>query len=269
MRGTSRDSLARAEERVEPLLGAVDGVALGEELFAVARLLDSSAALRRALTDPSADPQAKAGLAGRLLTGKTSSETSELVSGLARDRWSEARDLADAVEQVGVVAVLGSAERDGALDAVEDELFRFGRMVEGDRGLASALSDRALPTERKAGLVNRLLEGKVQRHTLALARQAAAHPRGRSLTAVLDAVGKKAAQRRQRLVASVTAALPLTAQQRERLAQVLQRVYGRTMWLNVDVDPEVIGGLRIQVGDEVIDASVLNRLDEARRRLAG
>lgn len=272
MRGTSRSSLAAAEERLEPLLGTLDSdaaVTVGTELFAVARLLDSSGTLRRALTDPSRPGQDKAALADRLLTGKVSDATRSLVAGLARDRWSEARDLADAAEHLGVVAVLAAAERDGVLDAVEDELFRFGRVVEGNRALGQALGDRAVPGERKAELVERLLAGKAQPHTLVLAQQAAAHPRGRTLTASLDDMGKVAARRRERTVATVTAAVPLTENQRARLARVLERIYGGTMWLNVDVDPGLVGGLRVQVGDEVIDASVLSRLDDARRRLAG
>lgn len=269
MRGTSRNSLAAAEDRVEPLLRTVDGVAVGAELFAVARLLDSSGSLRRALTDPSREGQTKSDLADRLLQDRTSAATTALVAGLARDRWSEARDLADAVEYLGSVAVLSAAEQDGVLDAVEDELFRFGRVVEGNRELSRALSDPAVSAERKSELLRQLLGEKVQRHTLVLAEQAAVHPRGRRLTDALEAFGRTASRRRERLVATVTAAVPLTEQQRERLSRALQRIYGKPIWTNLDVDPEVLGGLRIQVGDEIIDASVVSRLDEARRRLAG
>jgi F-type H+-transporting ATPase subunit delta len=272
MRGTSRASLRDAEERIEPLLTGLDptaGIDLGGELFSVAALLDSSGALRRALTDPSRESQAKADLVGRILTGKASSTGVDVIAGLARARWSEARDLGDALEHLGAVATLAAAEREGALDAVEDELFRFGRLVEGNRELSATFSDRALPAERKGALVDRLLDGKVHRATLVLVRQAATHPRGRRLPEILADFGQIAARRRQRLVATVTVATPLTVAQRQRLTEVLQRVYESTIWLNVDVDPEVVGGLRIQIGDEVIDASVLSRLDEARRRLAG
>lgn len=269
MQGISRASLAAATERVEPLLGGADAARLGEDLFAVAAVLDSSAGLRRALTDPSRDGDAKAGLVGRLLDGKVSEGCVDLVSGMARDRWSRARDLADACEELGAVAVLGSAEEAGDLDAVEDELFRYGRVVAANRDLRSALGDRSRSAADKAELVETLLEGKVRPQTLLLARQASTAPRGRRVDDVLESFGEAAAHRRQRLVARVTAAVPLTSSQRDRLVQVLQRVYERTMHLDVDVDPELIGGLRVQVGDEVIDASVLSRLDEARRRLAG
>lgn len=269
MQGISRASLAAARDRVEPLLDAADSAQLGEELFAVAAVLDSSAGLRRAMTDPSRDGDAKASLVGRLLDGKVGADCVDLVSGMVRDRWSRARDLADACEELGALAVLGSAEAAGDLDAVEDELFRYGRVIEGNRELRSALGDRSRSSAHKAALVEDLLAGKVRPQTLVLARQASASPRGRRVGDVLESFGEAAASRRERLVARVTAAAPLTSSQRDRLAQVLTRVYERTMHLDVDVDPELIGGLRVQVADEVIDASVLSRLDEARRRLAG
>jgi F-type H+-transporting ATPase subunit delta len=271
MRGSSRASLAAAEERLEPLLDApsTDGVALGSELFAVADLLDSSASLRRALTDPSREGQGKADLLGRLLDGKVSPPVVDVVGGLVRGRWSQGRDLADAVEHLATNAVLAAAERDGELDALEDQLFRFGRIVDADRALASALSDRALPAPRKAALADRLLSDRVTTASLTLATRFAAHPRGRTLDAALADVLAIAARRKERLVATVTAAVPLTEQQRDRLGRLLQRIYQRPVRLNVDVDPELLGGLRVAIGDEVIDASVLSRLDEARRRLTG
>ena len=269
MQGSSRGSMAAATERVEPLLSGSDAARLGEELFAVAALLDSSAGLRRALTDPSREADAKAALVGRLLDEKVSVDCAALVAGMARDRWSTSRDLADACEHLGALAVLGSAQSDGTLDTVEEELFRYGRIVDGDQGLAAAFGERKRSAADKATLVERLLSGKVLPQTLVLARQATTAPRGRRLQDVLEEFGRVAAQRRDRVVARVTAAVPLTEAQRERLSQVLAGVYERTMHLDLDIDPQLLGGLRVQVGDEVIDASVLTRLEEARRRLAG
>ncbi|MFP5346390.1 MAG: F0F1 ATP synthase subunit delta, partial [Actinomycetes bacterium] len=128
MRGTSRASLAAAEDRIEPLLRTVDSARLGQELFGVVGVLDSSAGLRRALTDPSRDASAKADLVGRLFGGKVSDAAVDVVSGMVRDRWSSARDLGDACEHLGAVAVVASAEDDGTLERLEDELFRFGRI---------------------------------------------------------------------------------------------------------------------------------------------
>lgn len=272
MRGASVGALAEARERIEAALpggSGADAGTVGEELFAVARLLDSSAALRRAVTDPNAQGDSKAGLVGRLLDGKVSAVTSEVVQGLARSRWSAARDLSDAVEELGVQATLASADRDGALEQVENELFRFGRVVDGDRELRAALTDRGAPADSRTGLVDALLQGKAHPATVALARQVVGQPRGRRLEQALEETGEAIARRRDRSVARVTSAVALSEEQSTRLAAALGRVYGRTMHLDVDVQPSLVGGLRVQVGDEVIDASVVARLARANRQLAG
>jgi F-type H+-transporting ATPase subunit delta len=269
MRGTSSSTLGAATDRIETVLGGPEAERLGEELLSVSRVLDSSAGLRRALTDPSRGGEDKAALVQRLLGSQMSGTTVDVVSGLARGRWSSGRDLADACEELGVLATVGAAEQAGTLEELEDELFRFGRIVDGDPALTAAFSDRAVAPERKTALVDRLLSGKVSPQALLLARTAAAYPRGRRLPAVLADIGEAVAHRRNRAVARVTSAVPLTEAQRSRLTAALGRVYGRSMHLNVDVDPQVVGGLRVQVGDEVMDASVVTRLAEARRRLGG
>lgn len=269
MRGTSRESLAQATERIESLLSGPDAERLGEELLSVARLLDRSAGLRRALTDPSRGADDKAALVQRLLGGQSSEATLDVVSGLARGRWSTGRDLADACEELGVLATIGVAEQAGSLEQLEDELFRFDRVVDASPELASVFSDRSVSPERKAGLVERLLAGKASPQGLLLARTAVAYPRGRRLPAVLESIGDAIAARRDRAVARVTSAVPLTEAQADRLRAALDRVYRRSMHLDIEVDPDIVGGLRIQVGDEVIDASVVSRLAEARRRLVG
>jgi len=271
MQGSSRPSLASAEERLETLLGApdTDRMAVGDALFAVAALLDRNVSLRRALTDPSQEASAKAGLATRLLEGRIPGGVVDLVAGLARSRWSQARDLADALEQLAVIAIVAAAESAGRLDRVEDELFRFGRTVQASPGLRAALGDRSASAERKAQLVEQLLAEKVAPETLRLARQAVVEPRGLNLEHALTRYGQLAAHRREQVVAHVIVALPLEEAHRERLTDALQRMYGRRVHLNVDVDPEVLGGIRVEIGDEVLDGTVGRRLDDARRRLAG
>lgn len=273
MRGASAESLASARERIEPLVSGAgstaDASAVGEELFAVSRLLDGSASLRRAVTDPNADGESKAALVQRLLEGKVSGATVDVVAGLARSRWSSGRDLVDACEELGVQATLAGAEQVNALERVEDELFRFGRVVAGQPELRAALSDRTAPAGARTGLVERLLDGRAAPATVALARHAAGQPGGRRTEQVLEELGAAVAQRRDRAVARVTSAIPLTLEQRDRLTAALGRVYGRTMHLDVDVVPSLVGGLRVQVGDEVIDASVVARLARADRLLSG
>ena len=271
VQGVSRESLAAGQDRLEALLGVAgtDPARVGEELLGVTDVLASSAGLRRALTDPSRDGEAKAALVTRLLGSRIGSSTSDFVAGLARARWSQPGDLTDAVEAFGVSAVLAGAEKAGRLDSVEDELFRFARTVAGDNGLRDAFSGRTEGTDRKAALVERLLGGKAAPETVRLARQAATSPRGKRTEVVLEGYVEAAAQRRRQLVAEVTSAVPLSQAQRDRLAASLQRLYGREIRLNIDIDPGVVGGLRVRVGGEVIDGTVSGKLDEARRRLAG
>ena len=131
------------------------------------------------------------------------------------------------------------------------------------------LSDVSTDPQRRAQLVDTLLTGKVDDVTLALARRATTHLRGRRFVATLLWYGEIAAERRRRLVATVTSGSVLSQSQQDRLAGLLERAYGRAVQLNVTVDPAVIGGLRIQVGADVVDSTVLSRLADARRRLAG
>jgi F-type H+-transporting ATPase subunit delta len=276
MRGMSRESLAAGRERLEALLAPAGGLrdtaqlqGLGDELFAVTTLLSGNAGLRRALTDPARDGAAKAGLVQRVLGGKVSDGALDLVAGLARSRWSQPTDLVDAVESMAVDAVLAAAERAGRLDTVEDELFRFSRVVSADQGLRDAFSGRTAGAVRKEDLVTTLLQGRAAPETVRLAVQAASHPRGLRTEQVLEAYVDVAARRREQVVADVVAALPLDETQRRRLGAALQRQYGRPVRLNVDVDPEVLGGLRVQVRGEVVDGTVAARLDEARRGLTG
>jgi F-type H+-transporting ATPase subunit delta len=271
VRGVSRQSLAAGQDSLEALLAAAgtDPAAIGEDLLAVTDLLGSSAGLRRALTDPSRDGEAKAGLVAQLLGSRLGAGSLDLVTGLVRARWSRPGDLTDAVEGFGVSAILAGAQRAGRLDAVEDELFRFARTVAGTGTLRDAFSARTAGSERKATLVRALLTGKAAPETVRLAVQAATSPRGQRTESALEGFVELAALRRHQLVAEVTSAVPLDQARRDRLAAALQRLYGREILLNVDVDPTVVGGLRVQVGGELIDGTISGRLDDARRRLAG
>ena len=271
MRGASRESLAAGQERLEALLSArgTTPQPLADDLFAAANLLAGNAGLRRALTDPSRVGEAKADLVQRLLTGKVGGPALDLLAGLVRGRWGAPSDLTDAVERLAVSSVLAAAERADRLENVEDELFRFSRLVAGTTELRDAFSGRTEGDDRKAALVQRLLGGKASPETIRLATQAAVHPRGLRTERALAAYVEAAAERRRQLVAHVVAAVPQTVAQRERLSASLRRIYGRSIQLNVDLDPTVVGGLRVQVGGELVDGTVATRLDDVRRRLAG
>ena len=269
MRGASRASMITARGQLTAALADPSGAAaLGEELFAVAHLLDREPGLRRALTDATSPVAARSDLARQLLDGRVSGVTLGLVVGMVDARWSAPRDLADAAEQLGVLATAAAAEGEGQLDDLEDELFRFGRIVSTEPGLRSALSDPELPADRKRGLLDALLAGKVAPTALRLITPAAVDSRGRSLDASLEEYGRLAAAWRQRLIAVVRVATGLTEEQRGRLAEALSHTYGHDVHLNVVIDPGVVGGISVQIGDEFIDGSVASRLAQLQQRLA-
>jgi F-type H+-transporting ATPase subunit delta len=270
MRGSSRAAAVAGSKALDAALaGGVDRARLGDELLAVTGLLDGSATLRRALADPSREPEQKQALAERLLTGKVSAEALLVVKNLVGQRWATERDLTDTVEELAVDAILAGAEGSGRIDAVEDELFRFERIVAGNPELRDALTNRQGDAGGKAQVVERLLQGKASEETVRLARQAVLAPRGRKLDRTLERYLALAARRREQLTAVVTVAHELTATQRQRLAAALQGIYDKPVLLQVVTDPRVVGGIRVQVGDEVVDGTVLRRLEEARRHLAG
>jgi F-type H+-transporting ATPase subunit delta len=271
MNGASRDALHAARERLDALTASrtVDVTRLADQLAALTALLDREGTLRRALTDPAQDGEAKAELARRLLSGQVNADTLDLFSGMVRARWSQSRDLTDAVEELADTADLIAAERDGSLDDVEDELFRFGRIVGNSAELRAALSSRAGTGQAKADLLRTLLGGRAAPVTQRLVSRLVTAPRGRSLDGGIESLSKLAAARRGRMVAEVVSAVPLNDRQKERLGDALARIYGRRVHLNLDVDPEVLGGVRVKIGDEVINGSIADRLDEAARRMAG
>ncbi|WP_149828627.1 F0F1 ATP synthase subunit delta [Streptomyces tailanensis] len=270
MNGASREALAAARERLDALTDStsVDATSLADELAAVTALLDREVSLRRVLTDPAQAGEAKAELAGRILGGQVSGTTADLVAGLVRSRWSQSRDLVDALEELANVADLTAAQKSGTLDDVEDELFRFGRIVSSNTELRAALTNRAAGTSAKGELLRSLLGGRAQATTERLVTRLVTAPRGRSLESGLESLSKLAAERRDRMVAVVTSAVPLSGPQKQRLGAALAKLYGRQMHLNLDVDPEVLGGIRVQVGDEIINGSIADRLEDAGRRLA-
>lgn len=269
MLGSSRNALAEGRDLLRQQIGDADAGALGAELFAVGNLLDDNRSLRRALADPSRDAHGKQELASQLLAGKVSEPAVAVTRTLVAQRWSEEVDLVSALEELAVEAVLTGAERDNALDRVEDELFRFERIVAGSPQLQNALSDYRRSDADKAALVGGLVDGKVAIQTHQLITQAVAHPRDQRLNRVLKAYGDIAARLREQLVATVTSAIALDAGLQQRLSAALGSIYGRPVHTDLVVDPSVIGGLRIQVGDEIIDGTILSRLGQAQRLFAG
>ncbi|MBB2909933.1 F-type H+-transporting ATPase subunit delta [Streptosporangium becharense] len=269
MKGLSRASLAEVEERFNAVAGSADLGTLADELFAIADLLDREHGLRRSLSDPARPAGQKAQVVQVLLEGKVSVAALETAVAAVSAKWTRGGDLADALERLGVVAAAAEAEAQSRLDDVEDELFRFGRIAASNLDLSRALTNPASPEAAKRELLVSLLTGKVAPTTLRLVTQVVLHPRGRSLENGLTDFGQLVAAQRQRLVAVVRSAIALSEVQKQRLAAWLRTSYGRDVHLNVEVDPQVIGGFSVRIGDDLIDTTIAGRIEEVRRRLAG
>ena len=266
----SRESLALAQSELNAYVdtaSAADLSRLGEELFAVTRLLTEQRGLRRLLSDPSSPESARAGLVQRLLGQQVAAPTLDVAVWLVRARWSRPGDLVTAFETLARQSLLAVAEKDATLDDVEDQLFRFGRVLDREPELAKLLADTTAPVEKRIALLDQLVAGKVSAVAAALLRETVRLPRDKHLDVVCEELAELAAGRRNRSVAKVTAPVPLTPAQEQRLTDSLSRLYGRPISLQVELDPSVLGGLVVQVGGEVIDGSVTSKLAAARRAL--
>jgi F-type H+-transporting ATPase subunit delta len=268
MRGASRASLADAKERLLTLTGGSSDAGLtGDELFAAVDLLDRQPPLRRALADDASAREARQGLLTAILGDNVSPETAELLGTVVSAHWSTPGDLVDAIEQLAVLAIVSQADQAGHLDDLEDDLFRFARVVGSSPELRTALGNPFAPADAKRELIRALLADKATPTAVQLITQAALHPRASSLDWSLAEYGRLAAELRERLIAEVRVADELSAEQRSRLAAALAHAYGHEVHLNVVLDPAVIGGMIIRIGGEQIDGSVATRLAEIRRRL--
>jgi len=270
MQGTSRESYLGVAERLDSYAtsaSAADVAKTADEVLSVADLLRREPRLRRALSDPARSVDDRVGLLRGLLDGKVGTETVELTTALVSARWSAPAELLDATERLGVEALLASADRADDLADVEDELFRFGQVVDGDPALSGALSDVVAPPAQRAELVKALIEGKANPVTLRLVEVALGGFGGRSFLAGVSRMVEMSAERRDRQVAYVTVAAPLSDAEERRLGTKLSELYGREVTVKQTVDPQVLGGMSVLVGSDLYDGTVLRRLTDTRKAL--
>jgi len=275
MAGVSSESLTTALAALEAKLPTAS-LQLARELFGILGTLDSSAGLRRALTDASRSGEEKSALVKQLFGGQVSSDAVEIVAGLASSRWASARDLGDALETLAASVVIAVAENKSAVSAsgltgleeLENDLFSFNQAVASNHEVQRALSEPQASAAAKIALAERLVTS-VSEEARVLIGQAVSQPRGIKATRLVGRFAELAAKRQQRWIAAVSVSRPLAPAQLTRLQAALNALYGRELKVNLSVDPRLIGGVRVQVGDEVLDASVIARLGQLQRQLAG
>lgn len=259
---------AATDARLNSLDRMLDDSKVGDtfatEMSAVVDALDSSATLRRAVTDPGTPEGARRALVHGLLDGKVDQAVVDLVAESATLRWAGGRTFAAALERQAVRAQLIVADRRGELEDTEDQLFRFARLVESNPELRNLLGNRALGLGRRQELVEGLLTGRATKATILLARRAVV-ARERTFGQTIEGYVTLAAAQKNRVVATVRVAGPLSADQRDRLHAALRKKLGREVAIQEVIDPDILGGVRVELGDEVFEGTVSGRLEEARR----
>jgi ATP synthase F0 subunit b len=272
LRAASREALTGLVTRFEAVAASLDEsqlTSLADDLAAVTKLLSHEKILTRHLADPSDDPAPKVRLLESLLRGQVGDPALEVLKTAVSGRWSSDANLIDAVEHAARLALLVRAERGGHADEVEDQLFFFGRILDGEPRLSTLLSEYSQPVDGRVGLLKNVLNGSqgVNPTTEALLSQTVELLRGGRADESVGALAQLAVARRGEVVADCRAAAELTGAQHSRLTQVLSRIYGRPVSVQLQIDPKLLGGLTISVSDDVIDGTLSSRLTAARNRL--
>ncbi|NQW65375.1 MAG: F0F1 ATP synthase subunit delta [Actinobacteria bacterium] len=273
MKGASRQSLAGARALLEKKISSLESAGISKvstDLLSMVAVFDSNIALSRALTDPSRKTEDKSELVKRVFENGVSETTFAFVKELIALRWSYASDLVRAIERLGVETEAAAAEKDGALDRLESELFAFTQTIQDSSELRAVLADRTVQsTAKKSALIRTLLNGKATESTIRLIGAMVDQPRGRNVEAGMRDLTEAVAARKNRTIVHVKSAIVLSKEQIDRITKSLSAQIGATVRLNVEIDSKILGGLSVRFGDELIDGSIATRIIGAERTLSG
>ena len=273
MRSASRLALAGLSDRFSTIAEGLDNQGLSTvsaELVSVAKVLERELVVTRYLTLPAEDAAPRVRLIERLVSGKVGDATLDVLRAAVSERWSANSDLIDAIEHISRQALLEVAEREDQVDEVEDQLFRFSRILDAQPRLAILLGEYRAPAEGRIALLRKVLassSGSVNKIAVALLSQTVELSRGEPAEEAMKILAEVAVARRGEVVAQVGAAAELSDAQRTRLTEVLSRIYGHPVTVQLEIDAELLGGLSITVADEVIDGTLLSRLTAAEAQL--
>ncbi|TFD64679.1 MULTISPECIES: F0F1 ATP synthase subunit delta [unclassified Cryobacterium] len=264
MGSATREALATSRAALS-VPGSTTDLATGESLFGAGRVIGSSSQLLSALGDASADAAAKVTLVRAVFGASVTPRALDLLAAAVAERWSSHDDLLAGIEELGLRASALSVSTE---TSIEGELFSFGKTVSSDAELELALASKLGKIDAKAALVEKLLAGKVSGQTLAIVRHLVQQPRGRRIGELLRQAASVVADQAGTSIATITSASVLTPAQLDRLRKSLQERHGRALTINQVVDPALVGGVRVQIGDLVIDGSIATRLADLRLQLA-
>ncbi len=270
LRAASRDSVGKVVEQFDQAAADLDAdglTKLSDDLASTVKLLRREPVLARHLADPSSGSAGKVQLVERLLSGKVSDSALDILKTAASQRWSSTSDLPRGIQHVARIALLVRAESDGQIEDVEDQLFRFSRILDTEPRLITLLSEYSAPVDGRVALVTNVLRGRASKNAADLLRQTIELLHGERADDAVRELANLAVSRRGEVVAHVSAASELSDAQNERLTQLLTRIYGHPVSLQLHIDPALLGGLAISVGDEVIDGSLASKLASAENNL--
>jgi F-type H+-transporting ATPase subunit delta len=263
MGSATREALTAARAELSTLGGGT--LAVAEELFSAGRVIGESAQLRTLLTESNADSADKVEVLEAVFGTRLGAKTLTLLGTVVQSRWSDADDLLAGIEELGLRAAAESAATSVSIEA---ELFAFSTAVSSDANLELAIGSKIGSDDAKASLVSALLGKKASPQTVTIVRQLVQQPRGRRIGELLRHAASVVADQSGLGVATVTSAVAIAPAQLTRLKKGLAASYGRELSINLVVDPAIIGGLRVQVGDDVIDGTVSRKLSDLRVALA-
>lgn len=273
LRSASRESLVHLIDQFGEIAADLDDkalTALADDLVAVAKLLGRELVVTRYLTESAEDGGPRVRLLERLISGKVGDPALDVLRSAVSERWSANADLITAMQHIARQALLVRAERADQVDDVEEQLFRFSRMLDVEPRLAILLGDNTAPAEGRVQLLRNVLEragDDVNPVTVALLAQTVELLRGEPAQNAMLCLAEVAVARHAEIVAHVSAAAEFSDAQRSRLVEVLSRIYGHPVTVQMQIDSELLGGLAISVGDEVIDGTLASRLAAARTQL--
>jgi ATP synthase F1 delta subunit/ATP synthase F0 subunit b len=243
---------------------------LADDLTSVAGLLIRESVVTRYITQPSEDSSPRVQLVERLVSGKVGQPALDVLKAAVSERWSAETDLVDALQLAARQALLIRAEKAGEVDEVEDQLFRFSRILDTQPRLAILLGNYEVAADARVQLLRNVLASAgagVSAITAELLAKTVELLRGQPAEAAVQSLAEVAVARRGEVVARVSAATELSDAQQTRLTEVLSRIYGHPVTSQIQIDPELLGGLAITVGDEIIDGTLSSRLTAAQSQL--
>lgn len=259
MGSASRIALADA---LAVLNALSDQTNVGSQLLSASAELATSQGLLTVFADAAADEQKKTSLIDQIFAPATDG-TKSVLKAVAKGRWSNPAELLQGVEELGIRAEANTTPK------LDDELIAIEKVISSDNELELTLGSKLTDPEAKAKLVSTLFEGKASTAAINVVSHIVANPRGRRVGRTLLDFARTVADQSGNALATVTVAKPLAEDKLQNLQQILTKNHGSAVKITTVVDPEIIGGMRIRIGDEVIDGTVKSKLDDLRLKLAG